>query len=254
MPDQQALAIREEAPLTEGGAFLAVIAAATRDDRVDVGKMQALLEMRRQIMKDEAEIAFNQAMCRLQPRLPRVDKRGKIIIAPKEGKAGQSTPFARYEDIDEAIRSLLAEEGFSVSYDSETTAQGVIWKCIILHSAGHHRISTMPPMPNDTSGSKNAVQAVGSTNQYAKRYSLCNALNIVTKGLDDDGHSADYLTDQQVSTITDMLNELALPPARVLKFLEVAGADSIEHIKQTAFGRVWQNLKTLLDKKREGRA
>ena len=42
-------------------------------------------------------------------------------------------------------------------------------------------------LPLDTSGSKNGVQAVGSTVSYGKRYAICALLNIST-GDDTDGN------------------------------------------------------------------
>jgi hypothetical protein len=44
-------------------------------------------------------------------------------------------------------------------------------------------------LPLDTSGSKNNVQAVGSSTSYGKRYTATLLLNIRTKGEDDDGHA-----------------------------------------------------------------
>lgn len=45
-------------------------------------------------------------------------------------------------------------------------------------------------LPADTSGSKNAVQAFGSSTSYGKRYVLCALLNITTRGQDDNGQTA----------------------------------------------------------------
>ncbi|MNO71030.1 ERF superfamily protein [compost metagenome] len=60
---------------------------------------------------------------------------------------------------------------------------------ILMHRAGHREQTTML-LPLDTSGSKNAVQALGSSVSYGKRYVLCALLNITTRGEDDDGNAA----------------------------------------------------------------
>ena len=44
-------------------------------------------------------------------------------------------------------------------------------------------------LPADTSGSKNVVQAIGSSVSYGKRYTMQALLNITSGGEDDDGHS-----------------------------------------------------------------
>jgi hypothetical protein len=45
-------------------------------------------------------------------------------------------------------------------------------------------------LPHDSTGSKNAVQAVGSSTSYGKRYTACALLNITSRGEDDDGETA----------------------------------------------------------------
>jgi hypothetical protein len=42
-------------------------------------------------------------------------------------------------------------------------------------------------LPVDTSGSKNPVQAVGSSTAYGKRYVMEALLNLTSRGVDDDG-------------------------------------------------------------------
>ena len=42
-------------------------------------------------------------------------------------------------------------------------------------------------LPVDTTGSKNAVQAVGSSTAYGKRYVMEALLNLTSRGQDDDG-------------------------------------------------------------------
>lgn len=217
----------EVRPLPSAGEqFLVMIERAVRDTSVDVGKMQTLLDMREKVLKREAEIAFNESMVRLQHRIPDIFKTSEIKI-----RDTVQSKFAALENIDRAVRPLMSEEGFSVSYDSEPSGALTIWKCIISHSMGHHRTYCLPPIPSDTSGNKNAVQAMGSANSYARRYALCNALNIVTKGLDDDGHgSMPIITEQDVSNIYSLFDACEMSDKARASFLRVAGVDSVEKI------------------------
>jgi hypothetical protein len=58
------------------------------------------------------------------------------------------------------------------------------------HKFGHHESTTMR-LPFDDTGSKNNVQAIGSSVSYGKRYVYCMLLNINITEDDDDGNSAD---------------------------------------------------------------
>ncbi|WP_409524602.1 ERF family protein [Pseudomonas sp.] len=63
-------------------------------------------------------------------------------------------------------------------------------------------------LPLDTSGSKNAVQAVGSSTSYGKRYVMSALLNLTTRGEDDDGHAVPTanVTSVQAAGITALLD------------------------------------------------
>lgn len=175
------------APVSQMMVF---IERALSNPRMSVDKMREAFELQKDFMAMHAEIQFNEAMARLQPKLPFIDKKGRISFEDSKGNQ-RNTPFARFEDIEEAIRPLYTTEGFSTSYDIESIAiQGsapmMIVVLTIAHSLGHKRQFRSPPMPADNSGKKNPIQALGSTQSYGKRYCLTNGFGIVVKGEDDD--------------------------------------------------------------------
>src|SRR5712691_4864702 len=104
---------REETALeVRPSDLLSVIANAVADPRMDVEKMQRLLDMHMQITTENRKVAFAAAMSRLQAKLPQINKEGRIIV-----KGVERSRYARIEDIDLAIKPLMAEEGFSFSFD-----------------------------------------------------------------------------------------------------------------------------------------
>ena len=201
--------------------ILAVIARAAQDPSVDVAKMQALLDMQVQVMQISADREFKAALARIQPRMPRVNRTGKIEV-----RGSIQSRYAKYEDIDSAIRPLLAEEGFAVDYDTESTDRALVVKMRVSHAAGHaeHRQLTLP---FDTSGNKSSVQGVGSTLSYGKRYLITAFFNIVTIDEDQDGQQYIGLDDQ--NRVRDLLISTGADEARFLYWL---GAASVEHIPQ----------------------
>lgn len=165
------------------GSMLNFIAQAVADPNVDVTKLQALLTMQRDVEADDACRQFNAALFAAQQEVPRVSKRGKIDL----GK-GKPMPFATWEDMDDVLRPIMGRHGFSLSFSATSRADGTgaVVTAILLHAAGHTREVTMP-LPPDVGPGRNALQAMGSTLSYAKRYLAEMLFNIIRENEDDDG-------------------------------------------------------------------
>lgn len=222
--------------------FLEIIAQAAKDPHVDIQKMQALLEMRERMMKTEAEIAFNEAMTRLQAKVPRIEKKRAIIV-----KGQLRSKYAAAEDIDEVLRPLLIEEGFAVSYNTEAVAKETRVTVTIRHRMGHKDSSSVL-LPFDKSDFRTDVQSMGATIQYGKRYALCMALNVVTCDEDNDGADVGFISAEEADQLLTLLDtcEIRAGSDERKAFLAFAHdkskgdlltTDTVEHIKRGAFDR-----------------
>ena len=195
--------------------LLSVIEKAANNPEVDVQKVQALLDMQLQVMDKQAEISFNNAMTRLQSKMPRI-KRGRAVEyaidkTKPDGPKKTAFKFSAYEDIDKDIRPLLDEEGFSMSFTSEMRSGdggGIIVHGTLSHKDGHSRTASIP-IALDTTGGKNNIQAMGSSFSYGKRYTLTMLLNIVTEGEDDDGNTQliKAVTEEQRDELQKLIEE-----------------------------------------------
>ena len=190
---------QETAPVAQHpqNSLMPVLEKALANPSADMSIIEKMLDAQERMMTKQAEIDFNQAMSRLQPKMPMIGKASK----------GHNTKYAKYEEIEEKIRPLYTAEGFSISYNSKRTDQGTLYIGKLSHVGGHHQTAEML-LPADTSGSKNAIQAVGSTMTYARRYLLCMLLNVITCNEDFDGYKR-----EQAAGFEDMLqgaiNEIA---------------------------------------------
>jgi hypothetical protein len=124
-----------------------------------------------------------------------IDERGGI-----KNTAGtvQST-YAKWEDINDAIRPVLHEHGFALSFRVKRVENAISVTGILSHEDGHSEETTLE-LPSDTSGSKNAVQAVGSSLSYGKRYTAMALLNITSRApmdRDDDGLADTFIDDHK---------------------------------------------------------
>lgn len=156
---------------------LAMIERVATNPEVDVSKLEKMLDMQERVMAKNAEMAFNQAMARLQPVLPVIEKTAKA----------DKSKYAKYEDIEAKVRPFYTKEGFSISYTSKRDGEMVTYFGTLRHVEGYS-ITSEIDLPADKSGSKNDIQAKASTMSYAKRYLLTMLLNIVTKDEDTDGN------------------------------------------------------------------
>lgn len=252
----QAVAKRDEAQVIEAGqggevtAFLQVIERAARDPSVDVEKMERLLAMQEKVLGRQAKAAFTAALVDLKPKLPVIERKGRIIIRDKNNEQviKQSTPYALWEDIDELITPLLAEHGFALSFRSGVASDGKLTVTGILsHRDGHSEETTMT-LPHDSSGSKNAVQAVGSSMSYGKRYTATLLLNIRTKGEDDDGAAAGgdaKITDDQLRMLIAACDEVGADKIAFCKFLKV------EALAELPLSRYGEAMKALEQKRKK---
>jgi len=170
---------------TESATIMAIIQQVATNPAADIDKMERLMVMHQQHQDRLAKQAFDAAMAEMQKKLPVIRERGAIR---DKFKNVQST-YALWEDINEELKPVLAKHGFALSFRIPRGASGVEVEGVLSHKEGH-RETTSILLPADTTGSKNAVQAVASSVSYGKRYTAGALLNFTTTGEDDDGQAA----------------------------------------------------------------
>lgn len=214
------------APALTGG-FMSIIEKAAALENIDVDKLERMMAMQLQWEDRQAEVAFNEAMTRVAARIGNIKiVRTRGVSYDKGEIKKDAFKYAAIEDIDRLIAPILAEEGVTVSFDTEPSAtQG--WHNIIIRvSHGRHTKSAKVPLPLDTSGGKNNTQGMGSTYSYGKRYALCAFFNIVTVGDDDDG-AGGAITDEQAAEIKTALRDTESDVVKFLAYMKVASVEEI---------------------------
>lgn len=213
--------------------LLDVIARAARDPSVDIEKMERLFAMQERILERDAKIAFTEAKRAMRPELPIITQKGHIVIRDKnnQDKIIQDTPFAKFEDINEAVMPILTRHGFDLAFKNGLAPDGKVRVTTILSHVAGHSEDTHFDLPHDSSGSKNAVQAIGSSTSYAKRYGITAILNLTIAGEDDDGVKAGApatLDDNQEATIEALIQEVKADRKKFLAFFKVAHVSDLE--------------------------
>lgn len=170
-------------------ALVLMFERLAKDPAVDVDKLERLIQMQERILAHNAKSAFDAAFAAMQPAIPSIDEKGRIMV---EGQL-RST-YAKNEDIQDVIRPILARHGFSLGFETLwPEAGGIELVGTLSHVGGHARQSRFKSGADD-SGKKNRIQALGSAISYGHRYVTIDLLNITTRevarGADDDGETS----------------------------------------------------------------
>src|SRR5690554_3080728 len=173
---------------SESAAILSVIERMAMNAEIDPDRIERFIALKERMDKEAARKAFASALAECQAEIPAIEERGKISYGKdKAGEDKGGPTYALWEDINETIRPILQRHGFALSFRTGHTPEGKISVTGILsHRDGHFEDTTMVLM-HDSSGAKNAVQAMGSSISYGKRYTAAALLNITSRGEDDDG-------------------------------------------------------------------
>ena len=188
-PARQVARVEETPVVADANSIIQLIERAVSDPKIDVDKMERLYAMHERALERAAKLAFTNAKIAMRPHLPVIDEKGQIL----NGSGKVQSTYAEWEDINDAITPILIEHGFDLAFRPGSTAEGkVIVTGILSHTEGHAEEAEIV-LPLDSSGGKNAVQGVGSSLSYGKRYAAIALLNITSRhkrDRDDDGRGA----------------------------------------------------------------
>lgn len=214
-------------PASEAAAMLQMIKEVALTPGANVDAIRAMLDMQRELTKDQAERAINEALAKIN--LPHVKKNGKIPLPSKDGQT-RDVAFAKWEDVDTIIRPILMSHGLSLSFTApprQGDGGGAAMIGRLSHVQGAHREAQIS-LPLDTGPGRNNLQAMGSTISYGKKYLAFMLLNIVTEGEDDDGKGADEVIDNARAVEIDLkIAEVGADKAAFLKYMKAASVPDI---------------------------
>ena len=166
-----------------GAALMRIVKSAVASAQ-PIEVIERLLVVHQAWEAGEARKAYNAAMAALRGELPEVVKTETVAYKTNKGPVQY-----RHEDLATMVEDLspiMARHGLAFRWKTDTTIpESIQVTCVITHAAGHFEEATLSGPP-DTSGSKNAIQAIASTVSYLQRYTLKAAVGVAA-GKDDDG-------------------------------------------------------------------
>lgn len=219
--------------------ILGIISTAAADPNCDVSKMTAMHDLFRQVVADEKKDLYDQAMARLQPKLPLIEK----------NKKGANGKYAPIEAIDAAIAPLLKEEGFHFVFTSAPASppsKDMLVVGRLVHKGGHYEEASIP-VALDTSGSKTATQGAVSTVSYGIRCIKRMMLDLNMVDEDRDGSNERCITEDQELTIDTLIGNIPDEPKGYRlrcqsKLLGAMNVSKISEIPAARFGEAVNKL------------
>jgi len=222
-------------------AVISIIERASRDPAVDIDKMRQLLTMRKEMLAEEAERAFNVAMKCAQAEMRPI---GADATNPQT-----RSKYATYAKLDYVLRPIYTKHGFSLSFDEADSHKPdhIRVVCYVAHEGGHTR-TYRKDMPADGKGAKGGdvmtkTHAAGAAASYGARYLLKGIFNIAVGDEDRDGNeptSAQTITEDQEMQLREMAESVGANLPRFLTYMKIT---RLTDLPADRFGQAMDELK-----------
>jgi hypothetical protein len=186
VPVQQT-APRSQAMVTTPPAMLALAI----EKGAGMETLERLMALQERWDANEARKAYVAAMAAFKAEPMEILKRKLVEFKTRDGDV-TSYHHAELSDVTDTVVPLMGKHGLSHRWDITQKGNEITVSCAITHQLGHSEAVSMTAMP-DASGKKNAIQQVASTVTYLQRYTLLALTGMATKGMDDDGRTAEEI-------------------------------------------------------------
>ncbi|MFH2073751.1 MAG: ERF family protein [Pseudomonadota bacterium] len=235
--DKKPYEVVTRAPETAEGSPAALMLKAMAGG-MDLDKLERFMLLQEKYEANQARKAYTQAMSDFKKAPPEIEKDRHVEYKTTSGVTKYD--HASLGNVTAKINVALGEHGLSAAWTTDQTDKGVSVTCKITHVLGHFETTTLAAA-HDSSGGKNAIQALGSTISYLQRYTLLSLTGLASREMDDDAQATlEYVTEAQISTFLDFINSKGVDTA---KFLLYMGAESVEKILTTDFDKAVAALK-----------
>lgn len=193
---------------------------------VDTEQIKALMELQREWKADRAQEAFTVAMNAFRAE--------SLVIRKTKAVKFKDVSYkhALLSDAVAIVAPVLSKHGLSHRWETNQEAAAITVTCIVTHELGHS-IRNALTAPPDNSGSKNSIQAIGSTVSYLQRYTFLAITGLAASDSDDDGRGGAQeatITEGQAAGLEILMDEVGIVGQRrdsLLKSWRIATVDKI---------------------------
>lgn len=177
MSDTKQAIQRLEADVPQRQEPMDLLRLAVERGNVDVGTLERLMVVRKEILAETSRREFFDAMAAFQAECP-------IIIRSRAGHENRYN-YAPLEKIVKDVTPFLTKHGFSHQEDGVVTDGWVEAIVTVTHRGGHKEEKRFK-VPTESKAGMSPQQKYGAAMTYATRYAFCAAFGIRTADKDTD--------------------------------------------------------------------
>ena len=207
----------------------------------EIEKLSQLMELQVKWEEREARKSYVQAMAAFKAEPLSIEKDKHVKY--KVGQSITEYDHPSLANITEKTNTGLGKHGLSSGWLTTQVEGKITVTCKITHIAGHSEETSLTSPP-DTTGGKNAIQAIASTISYLERYTLLALTGLAAKDmLDDDGQvteDIEYITETQINLLK---KERDLRKVDGKMFLEHFDVVSLEQLPAKRFGEAMELMR-----------
>ena len=192
-------------------------------------QIEKMIDLQLRWEANEARKEFIEAMAKFRVKCPPIGRTRK----------GHNGKYSGLSETIETIKDILGECDLSHQWTTEQTENNIKVTCTVTHRKGYSQSTSLSAGP-DNSGSKNSIQAIGSTISYLERYTLFAILGLASQDMDDDGNAAGTapvkkITEQQSADLLAMIQEIDPSPERLNRWLKMMNLESVADLPASKF-------------------
>lgn len=199
----------------------------------DFNSVKEMLALSKELAADAAKRAFDEAVAAAKSEIPTI---------AKNAKGHNEKRYANFAAYAAVVDPILGKHGLNYRFRTEQSDKITV-TCVLSHKGGHSEENRLSG-PADSSGSKNAIQAIGSTLTYLQRYTLIQALGLAAAE-DDDGGKSDQtvgsgpISEEQATTIRKLAEHVG---ADLVKFCSYFKIEAVPDLPVSQFDRAIKSL------------
>lgn len=147
----------------------------------------------------------------------------------------QNKRYADFEAYASMIDPIIVQYGLSYRFETDQSDTLIRVTCVVAHEDGHSIRNTLAAAA-DTSGSKNSIQAIGSTLTYLQRYTLVQAFGLAATD-DDDGGKSDApatITENQLMGLRELIEATRTDAVKLCQYFKI---DSLQNMPSSQYDR-----------------
>lgn len=166
---------------------------------VDLKLLKEAMEVQFTWEKHQAEKAYNRAIAEFKANPPEIIKESTVNYDSSKGKVNYK--YASLANVIEKVTPELSKYGLTISWRTNQNGK-ISVTCRISHELGHYEETSLCA-DADSSGSKNAIQAIGSTITYMQRYTALALLGLACADQDDDDRASSPSTSVHTAEVVN---------------------------------------------------